>query len=303
MEIKSRPYQSTDDLYAIGKLIRRAYRKIPGLNAWSFCRFDIWAQRRIADAEAFLDRNWQQQFRLWIDDSGIPIGTAFAFDNHHWRKNPDAHAIILDPEYMQLAEAMLDWMEMCALPEVEVFESNPLLNRLLQLRGYTRSKDAMIVREKSLANKSFEAVNLPHGFRIKVLRRKDWISYFVAVNAVFKMMDTVDAFRSIQQAPSNVPELHFQVVNDTGEIAAFCSVWWDRENNLAEFEPVGTVPRFQRLGLASALLTHASNRMRDMGIGCVRVESWSESPAANRLYECCGLQEKDRIYHWVKGGE
>jgi mycothiol synthase len=301
MEIRSRPYQSSDDLYAIGKLIRRAYHGMPCLNAWSFCRFDIWAQRRIADAEAFLDRNWQQQFRLWIDDSGIPIGTAFAIDNHHWRKNSNAHAIILDPEHMQLAEAMLDWVEMRVLPEVEVFESNPLLNRLLQLRGYTRSKDAMIVREKSLANKSFEVVNLPHGYRIKVLRRKDWISYFVAVNAVFNMMDTVDAFRSIQQAPSNVPELHLQVINDSGEIAAFCSVWWDRENNLAEFEPVGTVPRFQRLGLASALLTHASNRMRDMGIRNVRVESWSESPAANRLYECCGLQEKDRIYRWEKG--
>jgi len=303
MELRSRPYQSSDDLYAIGKLIRRAFSGMPCLNAWSFCRFDIWAQRRIADAEAFLDRDWQQHIRLWVDEGGAPVGAAFALDNHHWRKNPNAHAIILDPEHMQLAEAMLDWMESRALPEVEMFESNPILNGLLQMRGYVRSKDAMIVREKPLTNKPSETVNLPHGYRIKVLKRKDWIAYFVAVNAVFNMMDTVDAFRSIQQAPSNVPELHLQVVNDTGEIAAFCSVWWDRENNLAEFEPVGTVPRFQMLGLGSSLLAHTCNRAQEMGIGRIRVESWSGSAAANRLYERCRLQEKDRIYRWVKGGE
>jgi RimJ/RimL family protein N-acetyltransferase len=90
------------------------------------------------------------------------------------------------------------------------------------------------------------------------------------------------------------------MVNEQDEIAAFCSVWWDRENNLAEFEPVGTVPRFQGGGLASALLAHTCNRMRELGIGRVKVESWSESPAANRLYERCGLVEKGRIYRWRK---
>lgn len=300
MEIRSRAYQSIDDLYAIGKLIRRAYTNRPCLNAWSFCRFDIWAQRRIAEAKYFQNQEWQQHVRLWVDEGEMFIGAAFTFDNHQWHKNAIPHAFVLDPQHVELTEEMLDWMESHATPEVEVLESNTQLNKFFQGRGYIRSNDAMIVREKSLADTSFETVNLPDGYQIKVLRRKDWIAYFVAVNAVFNMMDNVDSFRSIGQAPSNVPELHFTVVNDQDEIAAFCSAWWDQENNLAEFEPVGTVPRFERLGLASALLTHASNRMRELGIRRVQVESWSESPAANRLYERCGLVEKDRIYCWVK---
>ena len=300
MEIRSRAYQSIDDLYAIGKLIRHAYTDRPCLNAWSFCRFDIWAQRRIADAKFFQDQEWQQHIRLWTGESGALVGVAFAFDNHHWRKNPNAHAIILDPLHVQLIEEMLDWVESRATSEVEVFESNLIMNELLQARGYIRSNDFMIAREKSLDDTVFDAINLPDGYRIRVLKRKDWIAYFVAVNAVFNVMDTVDAFRSIQQAPSNVPELHLQVVNEQEEIAAFCSVWWDRENNLAEFEPVGTVPRFQGMGLASALLAYACNRMRELGIGQVKVEVWSESTAANRLYERSGLVEKGRIYRLRK---
>ncbi len=303
MQIKSRPYHTSDDLYAIGKLIRGVYAKNPCLNAWSFCRFDIWAQRRIADAEAFLDRDWQQHIQLWTSENGAPVGTTFAFDNHHWRKNPNAYAMILTPDCAQLTREMLEWMEARTKPEIEVLESNLALIQLLMDRGYIRAQDSMIVREKILANTPLESVKLPSGYKIKVLRRKGWISYFVAVNAVFKMMDTVDAFRSIQQAPSNVPELHLKVVNDQDEVAAFCSVWWDRENNLAEFEPVGTVPRFQRLGLASALLAYASNRLREMGVERLKVESWSEAPAANHLYERGGLVEKDRIYQWKKNRE
>lgn len=303
MQIQSRSYQTSDDLYAIGKLIRSTYAKMPCLNAWSFCRFDIWAQRRIADADAFLDRDWQQNIRLWISESGEPVGAAFAFDNHQRRKNPNAHAMVVTQEYAQLTGEMLDWMEARSKPEIEVLESNPVLIQLLLERGYLRPQDSMIVREKILANTPCETVILPDGYRIKVLRRKGWIAYFVAVNAVFEMMDTVDAFRSIQQAPSNVPELHLKVVNEKQEVAAFCSVWWDRENNLAEYEPVGTVPRFQRLGLASALLAYANNRLRGMGVERIKVESWSESPAANRLYERSGLVEKDRIYRWKKNCE
>jgi ribosomal protein S18 acetylase RimI-like enzyme len=76
------------------------------------------------------------------------------------------------------------------------------------------------------------------------------------------MMDTHEAFASIQKAPSNVHDLHLNVVDEQNQIAAFCSVWLDLENNVAEFEPVGTLPQFQEQGLAAALMTDACNRAR-----------------------------------------
>ncbi|HSL42878.1 MAG TPA: GNAT family N-acetyltransferase [Anaerolineales bacterium] len=301
MKYTARPYQSKNDLYQIGQLIRRAYTKQKHSNAWSFCRFDIWALRRIADATSFNDHSWQEYFQLVYDENGTLVGTAFAFDNHHWRKNPEPYALILDPDHPQLAKLLFDWAESSGMCEVEILQGNTFLTDLIQSRGYTRSNDFMILREKTLANTPHEAVHMPSGYSIRGLSQSEWNCYFEAVHAVFNMMDTPEAFASIQRAPSNVHELHLNVVNDQNQIAAFCSVWLDRENNIAEFEPVGTVPQFQKQGLAAALLAYASNRLREMNCPQAHVESWSESVGANKLYSACGLIEHDRLYSWRKG--
>jgi ribosomal protein S18 acetylase RimI-like enzyme len=300
MNYTAHPYRSKNDLYQIGKLIRRAYARQEGFNAWSFCRYDIWALRRLADAASFNDHGWQEYFQFVQDENGTLVGAAFAFDNHHWRKNPEPYAFILDPDHAPLAMILLAWAESSGMFELEVLQGNRFLNELVQSRGYTRSNDFMIRRRKALTNTPPEAVSLPHGYSIRTLQQSDWTSYFEAVQAVFHKMDTPQAFAAIQQAPSHVHELHLNVVNEQNQIAAFCSVWLDRENNIAEFEPVGTVPQFQKQGLGAALLAYACNRLREMNCPQVNVESWSESVGANKLYSACGLEEYDRLYSWRK---
>ncbi len=216
MKYTTRPYQSTNDLYEVGKLIRSAYGRSTFINAWSFCRFDIWSERRMADAESFNDPIWQQHFQLWLDENDRIVGTAFAFDNHHFHKNPDAYAIILHPNHLPLAETMLDWMEEHATPELEIVEENACLRNMLEERGYTRSNDFMFIRERSLTDTAFEEVKLANDYQIRTLRHEDCMPYFAAVHAVFNMMDTVEAFASIQQAPSNIPELHYECSHQAG---------------------------------------------------------------------------------------
>ena len=300
MNYTARPYQSKDNLYQIGKLIRRAYAKHKHFNAWSFCRFDIWSQRRIADTESFDDPSWQEYFQLLYDKNGTLVGAAFASDNHHWRKNPEPYTLLLDPDHPSLATTLLDWAEANGMCEVEILQGNPFLKDLVESRGYTRSNDSMIMREKPLASTLCETVKLPPGYSISILHESEWLSYFKAVHSVFNMMDTPEAFASIKRAPSNIDELHLNIVNDQNQIAAFCSVWLDRQNNVAEFEPVGTVSQFQKQGLAAALLAYACNRLREMKCSQVNVESWSESVGANKLYSACGLMEQDRLYGWNK---
>ena len=302
MKYTIRPYQSANDLYEIGSLIRRAHASQKYYNAWSFCRFDIWSRRRIADAEAFDDHLWEECFWLAYDENRNLCGTTFAFNNHHWRNDPEPYALILDPEHPPLAEILLDLAESNGMREVEIIQGTAFLQELIQSRGYTHSSDFMVLREKLLANTPPETVNLPTGFSIQILDRSDWDRYFEAVHAVFNMMDTHEAFASILKAPSNVDELHLNVVNEQNQIAAFCSVWLDRENNIAEFEPVGTVPQFQKQGLAAALMAHACNRLREMGCPQANVESWSESVGANKLYSACGFIEQDRLYSWRNNG-
>ena len=302
MKYASRTYQSESDLYEVGSLVRRAYARRRYFNAWSVCRYDIWSQRRLADASSFDDDLWQKNFRLVHDEHGMLVGAAFAFNNHHWRNDPEPYTLLLDPDHAQLAGSLLDWAESCGMREVEIMQGNIFLTDLIQSRGYTRSSDFMVMREKPLANTLPETVTLPQGYSIRVLDQSEGECYFEAVHAVFNMMDTHEAFASIQRAPSNVHDLHLNVVNDQNQIAAFCSVWLDRENNVAEFEPVGTVPQFQKQGLAAALMMHACNRLREMGCPQAHVESWSESAGANRLYSACGFLEQDRLYSWRNDG-
>ena len=68
----------------------------------------------------------------------------------------------------------------------------------------------------------------------------------------------------------------------------------------AEFEPVGTVPSFQKRGLGSALLAYAHNRLREMRCPLATVQSWSLSDCANKLYQAAGLLPKDHQLNWVK---
>jgi ribosomal protein S18 acetylase RimI-like enzyme len=298
MKYTARPYQSRNDLVEIGKLIRRAHARQTYFNAWSFCRYDIWSQRRIADAESFHDDLWQKHFQLVYDETGSLAGTAFAFNNHHWRNDPEPYALILDPEHAHLAVTLIEWAESSGMREIEVLQGNRFLTDLIQSRGYARSSDFMVMREKPLANTPQESVNLPNGYSIRVLERSEWDCYFEAVHTVFNMMDTHEAFASIQQSPSNAHDLHLNVVNEQNQIAAFCSVWLDHDNNIAEFEPVGTLPQYQKQGLAAALMACACNRLREMGCAQANVESWSESVGAHKLYSGCGFVEQDRLYSW-----
>jgi len=303
MKYTSQSYQSKSDLYEIGSLIRRAYSVEKYFNAWSFCRFDIWAQRRVADAEVFHAPEWQQRFRLWRDENGVPVAAAFAHDHHRLRKNPEQYAFIIHPAHKQLAQELLDWAESNIAPEIEITQSNGTLLDIVQSRGYICSNDFMIVREKHLTDTPCESIHLSKGYSIAILDESEWQNYFRAVHSVFNMMDTVEAFSSIQQGSSNVHDLHLNVITEKNEIAAFCSVWLDRKNNIAEFEPVGTVPQFQKRGLGAALIAYACNRLREVKCPCVQVESWSESVGANKLYSACGLIEEDRIYSWKKNSD
>lgn len=200
-----------------------------------------------------------------------------------------------------MAERHLEWGESDGMCEVELMQGNIFLTGLIQSHGYTRSDDFMFIREKPLIDTPFEGVSLPPGYFVRILDPLEWNSYFVAVDAVFHMMDTPEAFASIQWAPSNVHELHLNVVTGQDHIAAFCSVWMDHENNVVEFEPVGTVPDFQKQGLGAALMAYACNRLREMHCPTVKVESWSESVGANKLYSAGGFVEQDWLYGWRKG--
>jgi GNAT superfamily N-acetyltransferase len=300
MTLTQRPYQSKEDLLNIGHLLRRAYAAQPNWNTYSFARFDIWAQRRRADEVLFNKSDWQNDIRLWEIDGDL-IGAVFF-------ESPSDAALIGDPAYPELIAPLLAWAEAHYRGKgtdqplmIEALESNVARCELLKSRGYTLFPGYFIHRRKPLDPNEIEPIMLPPGFRIRPIETdEDRRVYPIAVQSVFNRSATVEQDEFLKQAPSYTPELHLVVWSDQNEIAAFCTVWIDPVNHYAEFEPVGTVPSFQKRGVGSALLAYAHNRLREMGCPLVTVQSWNESIGANKVYQGAGLLPYDNQLNWVK---
>jgi GNAT superfamily N-acetyltransferase len=265
-----------------------------------FARFDIWMQRRLADEVLFNKSGWQQDIQLWESDGKL-IGAVFF-------ESPRDTALIGDPAHPDLIAPMLDWAEPRYRSKdsdqplmIEAMESNAARCDLLKSRGYSLFPGYFIHRHKPLDPNEIEPVNLPPGFHIQPIEtEEDLRLYPIAVQSVFNRHATAEQDEFLKDAPSYTPDLHLAVWSDQHEIAAFCTVWIDPVNHYAEFEPVGTVPNFQKRGLGSALLAYAHNRLRDMGCPLATVQSWSIAEGANKLYLAAGLLPKDHQLNWVK---
>ena len=65
---------------------------------------------------------------------------------------------------------------------------------------------------------------------------------------------TVEADEIVRQCPSFVQDLGVTVLDENDAVVSFAEAWLDSETNVAEFEPVGTIPSHQKLGLGSAVM-------------------------------------------------
>ena len=117
------------------------------------------------------------------------------------------------------------------------------------------------------------------------LPSRSWASWraFHADEPDDKYDSDLSWYRNIQTAPLYRRDLDLVAIANTGNVAAFTTVWYDDVTRCGYFEPVGTVPEHQRHGLARSLLCEGMRRLRAMGaIQAMTIDG--ETPA-NALYE------------------
>jgi mycothiol synthase len=105
-------------------------------------------------------------------------------------------------------------------------------------------------------------------------------------------------YRNVQRAPLYRRELDLVAVAPNGELAAFCTVWFDEATASAAFEPVGTHPAHQRRGLGKALMVEGLRRAHALGATLVTAGSYSQASGA--LYDSIGFSEYDMNEPWLK---
>lgn len=113
---------------------------------------------------------------------------------------------------------------------------------------------------------------LPAGFRF---RTADEAGPQAAVqahrDAWARSTYTAEAYEGVRQTTAYRGDLHILVEAPDGTMASSTIMWLDEANNTAEFEPVGTHPRYRRLGLGRAMLLHGMHRARAAGATHVTV--------------------------------
>ncbi len=105
-------------------------------------------------------------------------------------------------------------------------------------------------------------------------------------------------YRNIQTAPLYRRDLDLVAVAPDGAIASFCTIWFDDVTRAAYFEPVASVPAYQRRGLGKAVMIEGLRRLQRMGATLALVGGHWEG--ANSLYRSVMGPDHEIYEVWVK---
>ena len=109
---------------------------------------------------------------------------------------------------------------------------------------------------------------LPEGFKIIAFDEEN--EYKKAADAVWQGFDNdgennLDGYMLGHHMPYFRKDLLFIVKGENGDYCSYGSIWFDEVNKYAYLEPLSTVPKYRRKGLAKALLYEAMNKTSELG--------------------------------------
>ncbi len=302
MKYRDESYQDTDHQFQeMRNLLVESYRLVQWPYNWSIARLEDWKYGgnslcKKDNPDFFLDKA-----RLWYDESGKLAG--FCISEYGGNRI----YIQVHPGYPKIESIMISWMvEMWSIGKTQVetyaYTADLVRQKLLSDFGFENPLEAGIMRKYDPGKPKAE-VSVTPGFRIESLsRNKNYNSLVDAVNAAFGRSTklTMDWLNSILSASGMNENQVLSALTTDGRHAAFCFACIDRSNMIAEIDPIGTHPEYQRRGLAKALVMECFQRLRQEGIRFAFIGSGPEPLPANRLYDSLDPVEKWNERKWIK---
>jgi GNAT superfamily N-acetyltransferase len=301
-----RPYRNEDDYWRI----RAFLRGVSLLNdrhdyAWSLLRWDYW---RWHVNENIFKFDLPDVISIWEVDSQIiamlnPDSPGEAF----FQVQPDFHEKGLISEMLDLAETKLPNTKDDGRRELIAWVNadDDLMKDLFSERGYMRSKFLAEHMRRRFFTTSLPASVPSAGYTVRALGDEDelparsWLSWKVFhPDEPDEDYQGWEWYRNVQRVPLYRRDLDIVAVAPDGELAAFCTVWFDDVTRTAVFEPVGTHPEHQKRGLGKAVMVEGLRRAERLGATLATVSSYGK--AAHALYESMGFTDFDLLEPWIK---
>ena len=306
MKLTLRKYQNEIDYWRIRQFLREVYQCNGRREfSWPLYRWDYW---RWHINENIFRFELGAAIFLWETPDG-QIAAMLNPDNpgetflqvHPAFRSPELEVEMMSTAEMQFAitrpggrQRLLLWAA----------TGDALRRNILERRGYTPGGGPEYQRRRDLSLPVPEAP-LPPGYTVRPLGDLDehparsWLSWKAFHPAEpDERYEGWEWYRNVQRAPLYRRDLDLVAVAPDGELAAFCTLWFDDVSRTAAFEPVGTHPDHQRRGLGKAVMAEGLRRAGQLGATLATVNSYSETAGA--LYASMGFTDYDLSEPWVK---
>lgn len=301
-----RSYQTGEDYWCIREFLRDVSLHNNRRDfSWSLLRWDYW---RWHVNENIFHMKLEDVVTLWELNGQIvamvnPDSPGEAFFQVH----PAYQNKIPMSEMLDVAEAKLPKTNDNGNQELIVWvnEADDTTKQLFTERGYTRSKFLAEHMRLRFYTKPIPDTTTPSGYTVRALGDEDelparsWLSW-----KAFHPDEPDDKYqgwewyKNVQCVPLYRRDLDIVAVAEDGELAAFCTVWFDDVTRTAVFEPVGTHPNHQKRGLGKAVMTEGLRRAERLGATLATVSSYGK--AAHALYDSMGFTDFDLLEPWIR---
>ena len=169
---------------------------------------------------------------------------------------------------------------------------------LVAAHGFVRDVHASYVCLQSRLDALLSPPVVPDGFTIRSLAGvTEAAAYVGAHRAAFgsEAMTAPWRERTIG-TPLYQPDLDLVAIAPDGTVAGFCVGWHDPVRGVAQLEPVGVHPRYQRRGLSLALIAEMLGRFKDRGASVALVETEPDLTVARAAYDAAGFSPAHTIW-------
>ena len=306
MVLNMRGYQDESDYWQIRDFLQRIFllndrREL----SWQTDRFDYWRWHGI---ENLGHGNLERDVFIWEDTQGQIAAVL----------NPEEPGYVylqvdlgyrtpeLENEMLVLAEEKLAVSKEGQRPGLNVFAGkiDELRQDILMRRGYKLSSTWERHHSRTLSHPAPD-VALPEGFKVRALGDVDelparsllsWKAFHP--NEPIEDYDGWEWYLNVQRAPLYRRDLDLIVTSHEEELCSFCTIWFDGVTRTGSFEPVGTAPEYQRLGLGKAVIHEGLRRLEKLGAQLAFVGSGSEG--ASTFYTSIGFNQCDVSEMWTK---
>ncbi|HET9907204.1 MAG TPA: GNAT family N-acetyltransferase, partial [Anaerolineales bacterium] len=292
-----RNYQSEEDYWRIRELLRQVslYNNRHDFS-WSLLRWDYW---RWHINENIFHFNLQDVITIWEVNAQIvavlnPDRDGEAFFQVH----PEFQDRVFMSEMLEVAEEKLSRINGRDKKELIVWvnATDTSTKSLFGEKGYARSEFSAEHMRHRFISQSTASLGGIHdsiskmGYTVRALGderelpARSWLSWKVFhPDEPDEKYESWEWYYNVQRVPLYRRDLDIVAVAEDGELAAFCTVWFDDVTRTAVFEPVGTHPNHQKRGLGKAVMSEGLRRAQRLGATLATVSSYST--AAHALYE------------------